>query len=577
MKKILGIISLLAVPSLAFSQSVTGANTISQSDLRGTARYMSMAGAFGALGGDLTAITQNPGGIGIYRSNEIGLSFGLDMDAIKSESDGVSLTEKQTRFNLNNVGAVFTMKLYNNTLPNLNFGFAYNKTASFNRRFKGFVPSLRNSLSNYIAGLSNAYGLNEADVSYGSNYDPYNPPAGHAEVPWLAVMGYYGFLTDPDGNVDNPRWYGQYEPGITSGSGYFDVREKGSVDDYNIVIGGNINNVVFWGMNFDITSVDYRIQSIWSESLDNAYVFNPNTSSVGLYNADWALYDNYRLYGTGFKFNIGLIIKPIQELRLGIAFHTPTYYNLSETYYDEHLDYKYPFKTESNSVWANDGYSVGNSFNFNTPWKVLASVAGVIGNSFILSADYEWAGYNTMKYSDANVYGFYDPWYDWDYPYGDWGWGGYYSPAKKSKSTGSAYRESYYNPNDYANAKIREIYRNTNTIRLGAEYRVLPSLSIRAGYSFVSSPVRNKVKQYQVDVPGTGIMTNYSLDNTTNYVTAGLGWKHNGFYADLAYVYKYQTSEYFPYSPDIDNPMAAVKTDLTTSNNSLVLSLGYKF
>lgn len=558
----------------ADAQSVPSAYSISQQDLRGTARFMSMAGAFGALGGDLSTLGQNPGGIGIYRSNEIGFTVGLDMIGSKSTSGGFSNTENMTRFNLNNIGGVFTMKLPGSVMPNLNFGFTYNKGASFNRRYKGMIPNLQTSMSNYIAGISNAYDLNEADVSYGDNYDPYNPPVGTRTVPWLAVLGYYGFLTTPEVRSDESTdWYGQFGDG-TSGVGAFDVEERGSVDEYNIALGGNINNVVFWGMDFDITSLDYRISSVWSESLDNAYVYNPNTERVGRMQADWSLYDNYRLNGTGFSYRLGVIVKPIQELRLGLAFHTPTYYNLNETYYDTHLDYDYPFPTKDNSTWANDGYSAGNSFNFSTPWRVIASMAGVIGNKLIVSADYEWNGYKHMKYSEADNYGYYDPWYDWDNP---WEWGDWYGAPSRSRADNGSPRADYMNANDFANSMIKKVYRDTHTFRIGAEFRVLPSFSVRAGYSYTTSPVTTEVKDYRVDVPGTGIMSNYSLDNQTQHVTCGVGYKHKGFYLDLAYVYKYTSSEYFPFSPDISDPASAVRSKLEFNKSSIALSMGYKF
>lgn len=558
----------------ADAQSVPSAYSISQQDLRGTARFMSMAGAFGALGGDLSTLGQNPGGIGIYRSNEIGFTVGLDMIGSKATSGGFSNTENMTRFNLNNIGGVFTMKLPGSVMPNLNFGFTYNKGASFNRRYKGMIPNLQTSMSNYIAGISNAYDLNEADVSYGDNYDPYNPPVGTRTVPWLAVLGYYGFLTTPEVRSDESTdWYGQFGDG-TSGVGAFDVEERGSVDEYNIALGGNINNVVFWGMDFDITSLDYRISSVWSESLDNAYVYNPNTERVGRMQADWSLYDNYRLNGTGFSYRLGVIVKPIQELRLGLAFHTPTYYNLNETYYDTHLDYDYPFPTKDNSTWANDGYSAGNSFNFSTPWRVIASMAGVIGNKLIVSADYEWNGYKHMKYSEADNYGYYDPWYDWDNP---WEWGDWYGAPSRSRADNGSPRADYMNANDFANSIIKKVYRDTHTFRIGAEFRVLPSFSVRAGYSYTTSPVTTEVKDYRVDVPGTGIMSNYSLDNQTQHVTCGVGYKHKGFYLDLAYVYKYTSSEYFPFSPDISDPASAVRSKLEFNKSSIALSMGYKF
>lgn len=60
----------LCSSSMLFSQGVVDALKYSQQDIRGTARYMGMAGAFGALGGDITTLSQNPAGIGVYRNSE---------------------------------------------------------------------------------------------------------------------------------------------------------------------------------------------------------------------------------------------------------------------------------------------------------------------------------------------------------------------------------------------------------------------------------------------------------------------------------------------------------------------------
>lgn len=164
----------------ASAQSVPVAYSLSQHDLRGTARFMSMGGAFGALGGDLSTLSQNPGGIGIYRNNDVGFTVALDAQSAKNTSGGFAQTDNLTRFNLNSVGGVFTVKLPANVMPNINFGLTYHKLADFNRKFGGRIPNLRTSLSNYIAGVCNANGLIEADVATTENFDPYNPNDGYA-------------------------------------------------------------------------------------------------------------------------------------------------------------------------------------------------------------------------------------------------------------------------------------------------------------------------------------------------------------------------------------------------------------
>ena len=139
MKKIYTLAACLGIVSPLLAQSPIDAYQLSQQDLRGTARFMSMGGAFGALGGDLSSLSQNPAGIGIYRYNELGFTLDLQANSTKSESQGFSTSTDNTRFYLNNIGGVATVRLGNSIVPNINFGFTYNKAASFNRRYRGEI------------------------------------------------------------------------------------------------------------------------------------------------------------------------------------------------------------------------------------------------------------------------------------------------------------------------------------------------------------------------------------------------------------------------------------------------------
>lgn len=46
-------------------------------DLNGTARYVGMGGAMEALGADLSTMSTNPAGIGLFRRAQVAGSFGL--------------------------------------------------------------------------------------------------------------------------------------------------------------------------------------------------------------------------------------------------------------------------------------------------------------------------------------------------------------------------------------------------------------------------------------------------------------------------------------------------------------------
>ena len=565
MRKLYAFAVAALVPAALYAQSPFDAYQISQSDLKGTARFMGMAGAFGALGGDLSTLSQNPAGIGVYRSSEVGFTLDLDCQQASATAQGFKTTKDQTRFYLNNIGGVATLRL-GGALRNLNIGFTYNKAASFERRYAGGIPSLPYSLSNYIAGVASTNHVTEADVKTTSSFDPYNPNDGGYAAPWITILGYDSYLIDPEGTGQNTEWYGQFGDG-TQGSGVFQVNEKGHLDEYNIAIGGNFNDKVFWGMNFDIVSMDYRIQSVWGENLTDAYVYDPTRGNVARMDARWALRDKFRLNGTGFNYQLGVIVKPIQELRIGFAFHTPTWYNLTETFYNERVDYDYPFNNGKGYAVTNNGDPNTNELRFQSPWKLIASVAGVIGSKFIVSMDYEWNQYEKMKFSNADSYNYFDPYDPWD-PWQPWN--------AKQKLPGAPY--SYNDdPIGYTNDKISTISKNTSTIRIGAEYRVIPEFSVRVGYSYTSSPVTSKAKDNLEGIPGAGVMTNYRLDNSTNYITAGVGYRHKGFYIDAAYVWKHISSEYYPFSPDTADPLTVANSKLSLNNSQVVLSMGYKF
>lgn len=314
----------LCSSSMLFSQGVVDALKYSQQDIRGTARYMGMAGAFGALGGDITTLSQNPAGIGVYRNSDIAATIDLSNQVSSVNTAGNRMSDSKFNVSCNNFGFVWTVRFNQEALKNLNFGFAYNKQKSFDRSYKAGYSGITgaSSLSGYIAHLSEGYYV--ADLAYpdnsGSSYDPYN------NNPWLNVLGYQSYLINPKSTTGD-SWNSIVGNG-TNTAGDLYVREKGSIDEYNFNVGGNIYNVFYWGLGIAVTDFSYDIQSGYGENFTGGYISSGSPNVDGWYLMRNALHTN----GSGIKVNLGVIMRVTDNFRLGFAFHTPNYYKMTDSY-----------------------------------------------------------------------------------------------------------------------------------------------------------------------------------------------------------------------------------------------------
>ena len=180
------LLSLLGCAPAMMAQSAIDAYNVSSTDLYGTARFQSMAGAFTALGGDISTMNQNPAGIGVYRSNDFNLSFDVDMQSAKTNAYGNKTTLDKTFADFTNIGYVGAFSINNEVMPYLSFGVSYNRIASFNRRYSGYFNSINTSLSNYIAGISNGIAPEDLLFDNKSSYNPYFD----SDCDWLSILSY---------------------------------------------------------------------------------------------------------------------------------------------------------------------------------------------------------------------------------------------------------------------------------------------------------------------------------------------------------------------------------------------------
>ncbi len=523
MKKTILTLAVCALPVVASAQYTFDALQQSQTELRGTSRFMSMGGAFGALGGDISVMNQNPGGIGVYRSSDLGLTVSLDINSVEA----TSVKQDETRFKFNNVGYVGSIKLDSETMPNVNFGFSYSRLNSFDRRYRGALRGIPTSMTNYLADQANFEGMTPAKL------DPERGSAFDGDGSWNQVLAYQNYLILPrsQGGFDGLGFDG------VVGDAEFEVEEKGHTDEFSLALGGNLSNTLYWGFAFGITDLLYEYNRYYGEVLENTLVYNrPNSASATLVdgNMSFGLSDWNRTTGTGYNFKLGVILKPVKEFRLGVAFHTPTYYKMKDRYQSVLATQFIPD--------GNDEYSLDDAWTPNatayyktrTPWRFIGSVAGVLGTKGLLSFDYEYVANTNIRLLD------------------DYG-------------------------HEYAGSvdEVKTYLAPQHVVRVGGELRLTPKWSLRAGYNYQTSNAAQRVRDGEEVVTVGGCNPSYSYDRSVQNITAGLGYHHKNVYFDLAYVHKNRQSTYEAFPLD-DNGLN-VRTAVSEHDNKISATLGFRF
>jgi len=542
---ILALVSSLGI----YAQGEMDAIKLSRNDLRGTARSVAMGGAFGALGGDISGVAINPAGIGVYSSSEVVMTLNFQNTEMKSNLYGDKMDVSKFKFTCDNFALVTGIDLMSDVVPRLNFGVSYNKIKSFDRKYKmrSSGPDgngLNGSLIDYMAYRANNMSGNpdllldnsQADDSKWNSYD------------WMGLFGYNGFLINEIGT-------GVYAPSLgMSADNELSVREKGSINSYDFNVGTTISDIVSLGLTLSVTDIDYRMSSYYREDF---------WGSVSDYSGYYDLFNSMKTEGAGFQVALGTIIKPINELRIGFAYHSPTFYNMTDYFYadmehdlselqgsvNQDIDPNYkPGYIASYGAGSGNNYSGWHGeydYKLRTPDKFTFSLAGIIDNMAILSVDYDLINYKNMKLDDR------------------------YSGDNAISNSG-------------VNSDIKNHFKMSSVLRLGAELRFTPQFSGRLGYSWVQSPLDKDFKDNKKEAMTVGSISHFTLDGDTNYFTWGLGYRFTkNFYTDVAFVVKNQKDYLYAFSNAYDEvrgvDIISDRATLKTTAFQGLLTFGFRF
>jgi len=483
------------------AQNVDDALRYSQLFYNGSARFNSMGGAFTALGGDISALSQNPAGIGVFRSSEITITPQLFHNKSTASLFGNSSVDYLYNYNLAQAGIVinFFNRETETGLVTLNFGYSFNRTNNYNQSIVIEGTSDNSSLLDYWAEKSNGLYKDELESNV---YDAY--------------LGWSTYLIDslPGSNTGYGTIYSNYGDDLPSSYGQNMKRiltTTGFTGEHSFSLGGNYSNKLFFGATLGITRLNFESKFEHIESADAIMPSRYSPIDEGFTDFNYTNY--YKNIGTGYSLKIGAIFRPVEVLRVGLAFHSPTIFKIDEYNSDNITAW---FSDLANPV---DAKNEPMRFNYSltTPFRALAGAALQIKKIALISADYEYVDYSTAKFSE----------------------------------TGDGY--------DYAvkNHEITNTLKPVSNLRFGAEVR-LNSIYLRGGYGIYGKPwVAGDINQ----------------DLYYKSISCGIGFREQNIFADLGFSRLTNSQNYILYDSDIETVMS----NIDINKNMFTLTFGYKF
>ena len=532
-------LNLLVICALATftiqAQDISDALRYSQDEIQGTARFRALSGAFGALGGDMSAVSINPAGSAVFGQSHA--SFTLSNVATSNDTqyfNGFNNTS-DSNFDVNQGGASFVFASRSDSpWRKFSVGVAYDRTNNYDDNWNArgintnddvFVDdnnvarSPANSIASYFflnaqgkerfiftpteSELSQYFNVSQSSIE--NDYSKYIQLGyqflGDVEnfKAQQSFLGYQSYILEPDIDSDDNTLYS-----TNVASGNFTHNYSYASTGYNGKIAFNLatqyEDNLYLGMNLNSHFINYDRSTLLFENNNNA---GSIVKSIEFENT-------LSTTGSGFSFQLGGILKLTPEFRVGVAFDSPTWYTIKE----ETTQYLATVRNDGGSnatqVINPQIVNVYPEYKLQTPSKITGSLAYIFGTQGLLSFDYSRKNYSNTKF----------------------------------KPTSDAF---FADQND----AISNILTDASTYRLGGEYKV-KQFSFRGGYRFEESPYKNGLT--------VGDLNGYSL---------GIGYNFGNTKLDVTFDQFNRTNETQLYNVGLTD---AAIIDKTNSNVTLSLS-----
>jgi hypothetical protein len=517
MKKVLISSTIVLLSVAVCAQVPEDALKYSWQPTNGTARIAAIGGAMGSLGGDISSTFINPAGIAFYKTSDFVISPGLSFLKNKSNFRGTKSSEKENAFNLGTSGIVGGWSS-DGKWSSKAISLAVTRSANFkNNIYYTGKNDFSSGAEQYAAEAAmSGYNLDTipdvTSLSFGTRMAVWNFLVDATTIPgrpgeevislamWDVLKGTGPFLVNQTNNIET----------------------TGGITDIALAFAANNSDKFYLGGSLGFSIVKYGKHSVFREEdatgdTDNNFDF-------------YELTEDFSTKGAGINAKLGMIFKPAEFIRLGLAVHSPTWYSLEDKYSANMAVNLDKYRTNPVTTSVSTGQLIGGEnptykYELVTPWKfmisgsyVLREIEDVTKQKGFITADIEYATYNSNKYRNAEDYE----------------------------------DDGYY---DGVNTAIKDYYKGALNFRLGGELK-FTTLMTRLGFAYYGDPYKDK-----------------ELKGHKMYVSGGIGYRHAGMFIDLTYIHSLQKDVNFPYRlSDKANTFANIKS----SSPNLMLTLGFK-
>lgn len=432
--------SLIGIGNL-YAQNIRDAVRYSQNGIYGNARYTSLSGAFSPLGGNLSAINDNPASSAVFLNNQVDFSLLIAGNNGKSNFNNHSLSKNYTDTQVSNAGVVM---VYNNwdessIWNKFTFGINYKLDKAFghNEVANGINDY---SISDQFAAIANGVDLELLELKSGESISSLYRYLGgnYGNNAQTAFLAYQAYVIDPK-TIDPKN--SEYLSNV-SGKDFDQTKslyERGYQSTIAFNFGTQLIDNLYLGLNLNAHVLDYERSDVFSETVVD------QTSYVSFIHYE----ENLRAYGTGFSGQLGAIYRLDNGIRLGLTYSTPRWTRIEE----ETLQYievnHYPDGKLTTDIVNPNVLNIYERYTLRTPGKVGASFAYIFGTQGLISLQYDYTNYANTKFKPRS--------------------------------------NSYFGEqNDIMNDALTE----SNSIRVGGEYNI-GIVSLRGGLHYQESPYKD--------------------------------------------------------------------------------------